>query len=113
VPGGRVGVDHRAAQLGHVVGEPVLGVVREPVASVTLMSPSMSRSASACREWPIQRIRTPRTAVTPGVASKHRSATEEPFTAPASDVERPLYGVSTLVCLSDALSHRPRSPPAR
>jgi hypothetical protein len=25
----------------------------------------------------------------------------------ASDVERLLYGVSTLVCLSDAMSHRP------
>jgi hypothetical protein len=34
----------------------------------------MSRSASACSAWPIQRIGTPRTAVTPGVAASDRSA---------------------------------------
>jgi hypothetical protein len=34
-------------------------------------------------------------------------AAEEEFSAPAGDVERLLYGFSTLVCLPDAMSHTP------
>ena len=39
-------------------------------------------------------------------------AAEDEFTAPADDVERLLYGFSTLLCLPDAMSHRPSAAPA-
>jgi ubiquinone/menaquinone biosynthesis C-methylase UbiE len=42
-----------------------------------------------------------------GVVVVMDEAAEEEFSAPAGDVERLLYGFSTLVCLPDAMSHRP------
>lgn len=42
-----------------------------------------------------------------GVAVVMDEASEEEFTAPAGDVERLLYGFSTLLCLPDSMSHQP------
>ena len=55
---------------------------------------------------PVEALRAMRTMVAPGgavIVMDERA--EERFTAPASDVDRFLYGFSLLVCLPDGLSH--------
>jgi SAM-dependent methyltransferase len=42
-----------------------------------------------------------------GVVVVMDEAAEDVFTAPAGDVERLLYGFSTLMCLPDSMSHQP------
>jgi len=42
-----------------------------------------------------------------GVVIVMDEAAEDQFTAPAGEVERLLYGFSTLLCLPDSMSHQP------
>ncbi|WP_222266392.1 methyltransferase domain-containing protein [Modestobacter marinus] len=57
---------------------------------------------------PVDVLSAARRALRPGgVVVVMDEAAEEESTAPGSDVERLLYGFSTLVCLPDARSHRP------
>lgn len=57
---------------------------------------------------PVEFLDAARRSLRPGgVVVVMDEATEEEFEAPASDVERLLYGFSTMVCLPDAMSHRP------
>jgi 2-polyprenyl-3-methyl-5-hydroxy-6-metoxy-1,4-benzoquinol methylase len=57
---------------------------------------------------PVAVLSAAREALRPGgVVVVMDEAAEEEFIAPAGDVERLLYGFSTLVCLPDAMSHIP------
>jgi SAM-dependent methyltransferase len=56
---------------------------------------------------PVDVLRAARQALRPdGAVVVMDEAAEEDFTAPAGDVERLLYGFSTMLCLPDAMSHR-------
>jgi SAM-dependent methyltransferase len=57
---------------------------------------------------PVEVLEGARRSLRPGgVVVVMEEATEEEFSAPAGDVERLLYGYSTLLCLPDAMSHSP------
>ncbi|MCV2490045.1 class I SAM-dependent methyltransferase [Geodermatophilus sp. YIM 151500] len=57
---------------------------------------------------PVEVLTAARRALRPGgVVVVMEEAAEEEFATPAGEVERLLYGFSTLVCLPDAMSHRP------
>ena len=57
---------------------------------------------------PVEVLAAARRALRPdGVVVVMEEATQDEFTAPAGDVERLLYGFSTLLCLPDSMSHRP------
>ncbi|HEX2072810.1 MAG TPA: class I SAM-dependent methyltransferase [Geodermatophilus sp.] len=57
---------------------------------------------------PVEVLAAARRALRPsGAVIVMDEAAQEEFTAPAGDVERLLYGYSTLVCLPDAMSHQP------
>ncbi|GAA5118914.1 hypothetical protein GCM10023320_23770 [Pseudonocardia adelaidensis] len=57
---------------------------------------------------PVEFLASARRALRPGgVVVVMDEAAEDEFAAPAGDVERLLYGFSTLVCLPDSMSHQP------
>ncbi|MBP2369533.1 class I SAM-dependent methyltransferase [Pseudonocardia parietis] len=57
---------------------------------------------------PVEFLTAARRALRPdGVVIVMDEAAEDTFTAPAGDVERLLYGFSTLLCLPDSMSHQP------
>ncbi|MDN5919235.1 MAG: methyltransferase domain-containing protein [Pseudonocardia sp.] len=57
---------------------------------------------------PVEILTAARRSLRPnGVVIVMDEAAEDAFTAPAGDVERLLYGFSTLLCLPDSMSHHP------
>jgi SAM-dependent methyltransferase len=57
---------------------------------------------------PVAVLASARRALRPGgVVIVMDEAAEDQFTAPAGEVERLLYGFSTLLCLPDSMSHQP------